>query len=278
MNYYDELEIKIDANEEEIKKAFRKLSLRYHPDKNNKTREKFNNITKAYEILKDKHTRSIYDKTLQKSDNNENNVLITYDENVKKNVSFNENDSVLNKDFLKPECINMDIVLTLEDAFLGKNIPISVNRIIKSNNKEYNEKETIYIEIPSGIDDNEIITLNNKGNEIIYNNIVIKGDVKIFVKIDNKSKFKRDGLDLYYIHEIKLKEALCGFSFNLLYLDGKTYKFDNNKIINFNTEKKINNMGMKRGNSKGSLIIKFNIMFPLEISNKILEQLKSIDF
>ena len=107
---------------------------------------------------------------------------------------------------------------------------------------------------------------------------MIKGDVKIFVNINNTTNFKRDGLDLYYIHEIKLKEALCGFSFNLTYLDGKTYKFDNNKIINFDTEKKINNMGMKRCNSKGSLIIKFNIKFPIELSENIIKLLKDIDF
>lgn len=272
MNYYDILEININSNDDEIKKAFRKLSLKFHPDKNNQAREKFNSITKAYEILKDKSTRELYNKTIQKNIDNKN-TLIPYEN---KNISKISNK--IEDIYKKPECINIKVILTLQDAYTGKNLPISINRTIKENNREYNENETIYIEIPSGIDNNEIITLIDKGNEINYNNNITKGDVKIFITIDNTTNFKREGLDLYYVHKIKLKEALCGFSFNLSYLDGKIYKFDNNKIINFNTEKKINNMGMKRGNCSGFLIIKFNIEFPLELSSDILQQLKLIDF
>jgi len=63
-NYYEILEIDKNATAEQIKKAFRKLSLKWHPDKNQGSKEaeeKFKEINKAYQILSDPETRNIYD-------------------------------------------------------------------------------------------------------------------------------------------------------------------------------------------------------------------------
>lgn len=63
-DYYDTLEIKSDATESEVKKAFRRLSAKYHPDKNQGNEEahkKYVEINKAYEILNDPEKRQIYD-------------------------------------------------------------------------------------------------------------------------------------------------------------------------------------------------------------------------
>lgn len=63
-DYYDTLEIKSDASEADIKKAFRKMSAKYHPDKNQGNEEahkRFVEINKAYGILADPEKRQIYD-------------------------------------------------------------------------------------------------------------------------------------------------------------------------------------------------------------------------
>lgn len=63
-DYYYILGIPTDANTEEIKKAYRKLSLKFHPDKNNGDdffSERFKEIQEAYEILKDNNKRTNYD-------------------------------------------------------------------------------------------------------------------------------------------------------------------------------------------------------------------------
>jgi len=63
-DYYKILGIAKDANDEEVKKAYRKLALKYHPDKNkdSNAEEKFKEIAEAYEVLSDKKKRDTYDR------------------------------------------------------------------------------------------------------------------------------------------------------------------------------------------------------------------------
>ena len=60
MNYYDILEIKPDASFDDIRKAYHKKALKYHPDKcqDEDAEDKFKNVVEAYEVLSDKNKRS----------------------------------------------------------------------------------------------------------------------------------------------------------------------------------------------------------------------------
>lgn len=62
-DYYKILGIPSGANEDEIKKAYRKMALKYHPDKNKEpnAEEKFKEIAEAYDVLSDPKKRSLYD-------------------------------------------------------------------------------------------------------------------------------------------------------------------------------------------------------------------------
>ena len=62
-DYYKILGLTRGANEDDIKKAYRKMALKYHPDKNKTpgAEEKFKEIAEAYEVLSDKRKREIYD-------------------------------------------------------------------------------------------------------------------------------------------------------------------------------------------------------------------------
>jgi curved DNA-binding protein CbpA len=68
-DYYEVLGLDRSASEEEIKKAFRKLAFKYHPDRNKEdgAEEKFKEINEAYEVLSDPERRAIYDRELRRT-------------------------------------------------------------------------------------------------------------------------------------------------------------------------------------------------------------------
>jgi DnaJ-class molecular chaperone len=176
----------------------------------------------------------------------------------------------------KPQPITKILKIDIEVAYHGCSLPIEIERWVMQNDVKTMEKETIYLTIHQGIDDNEIIILQDKGNVV---NDRLKGDVKIIIQIENNSAFKRNGLDLIYTHNLTLKESLCGFSFELKHFNGQTLTLTNTtnrSIVPPNSKKIIQNLGMIRDNVKGSIIIEFGVVFPSSITQEQMDALSTI--
>lgn len=305
MDLYKVLGVNKSASQEEIKKAFRKLSMKHHPDKNNNSEEstkKFQEISQAYEVLGDENKRKEYDNPM-KSRFNTGNMPPGFNATMN-GVNIDElfgrmfsgaggihhfggmgrgpgsgpgfiRVNQFHNALRKPSPIVKNLVISLEEAYNGCNKPIVIKRTVINDNKRNDEEETIYVDIPKGIDNNEIIMCKNKGHII---NSQIRGDVKIIIKVKNDTTFNRNGLDLHYKKKITLKEALCGFTIELEYFNGKKFKIINEKgnIVSPNNRKVVAGMGMSRGNHKGSLIIMFDIEFPEKLSNEVISKLDEL--
>lgn len=268
IDYYKILGIDSNSSSNEIKKAFRKMSLDCHPDRNNNSNEKttlFKKINEAYQILSDENKRKEYDNSMKIFNISNLNDI----ENIFKNELFstlfgnlNEFDSFFNQNI---PIIDKTIEITLEQSYSGISIPIIVDKWRLENNRKIFLKETLYVDLDAGIDNGEVIFFKNKGN---YLNKDLIGDIQVIVKITNHNLFYRNGLDLYYDKNISFKDAFCGFSFDLQFLNGKEYKINNKQgnIIYPGYQKTVNNFGMKRNNKIGNLYIKFNIEFPKNIT------------
>ena len=285
-NYYNILNLSKNATLNDIKKAYRQLSIKFHPDKNkNCDPEQFNKINEAYSKLLDKYnSNSIYNiyegnnernNDLEKYYKNEpNNDILKYcNSNINSNSNININSNINSNN---AEDITTNLNISFSEAYNGCNKPIVVNRKITVNNVIGNETETLYIPIPKGIDNNEIIALPNKGNVYISHGIISYSNIKVIISLLKHEVFERNGLDIIFVKTITLKEALLGFSFNLTHINNKNFKIKCFEIINFNYEKVIPNMGFVRDTFVGNLIIKFNITFPLTISQESKQLLEKV--
>jgi DnaJ family protein B protein 4 len=317
-NFYEILGVSQEAQDNEIKKAYRSLSLKYHPDRNQEegSKEKFQAISEAYETLSDKSKREQYDMELkfgkmggmggmdEFSDiNNIFNMMFggggmmhgmggmggipgmmhgmggmggipgirIFHTNSNGPGNFHAEFST---NFSQPPPpIVKTVQVTLEQCYQGVSLPVEIEKWSIINNMKVNEIETIIVTIPPSMDEGYTLLINKKGNKINDN---IIGDVKILIKITPNNLFKRQGLDLILQKKIKLKEALCGFSFDIPHINGKTFALNNTNnptIIKPGFKKVIPNLGMVRENTTGNLIVELEIEFPESLT---AEQLKII--
>ena len=303
-SHYTTLGIPETASSEEIKKAYRSLSLKFHPDKNPNGQEMFQKINSAFEILGDQDKKKEYDfmknhKGFSPMDDmgDINDLLSSLFGGMPGGIrvahmgipgmagfhSFNPPHQGASVHMFrngihvqqKPPTIIYNLVIDINQVLNGAQLPIDIERWIIENNLKVHEKQTIYIDVPKGIDDGEIIVLQNQGNVVDEN---CKGDIKVHIKVNNNSIFERRGLDLFLDKQISLKESLCGFSFELKYLNDKIYTINNQigNIIPPDYKKVIPGMGLSRENAKGNLIINFKINFPSSLSQEQIEKLNEI--
>jgi len=294
-SFYDVIGVSKDASESHIKKTYRKLSLQYHPDRNHSpdAEDKIREINEAYETIGDASRRKQYDMELSGNPFMQMYPMSTGvpPQGVDDLFSVLFGGMMGNPDIhvfqsqsphmqspnihIIPPIITISTTITIEEAYTGCNVPINIHRTVRNGNTTQTETETYYIDIYQGIDDNEVITIEGKGNVVEGH----KGDVKVVVSVKNDSEFVRRGLDLVYHKNISLKEALCGFSFNVDHIQGKRLAFNNNtnsSIITPNFEKKIANLGMIRGQTTGSLFVVFHIDFPTVMTATQIESLSEI--
>jgi DnaJ-class molecular chaperone len=322
---YTILGINETASHDEIKKAYRGLSLKYHPDRNPDpiATEKFKQINEAYEVLGDEQKRKQYEMERKNPFMRMSNMghgmhsasnMGEMDDILKAffggmpfmggmgqfNATSEMNDFTdiggfppgfppgaqfhvfhngrpvnIGNRFQKPSPITKTVSIDIGQVYNGATIPVDIERWINDNGTKLFEKETLYVSIPKGVDENEIIVLKDKGNIV---NETSKGDVKIFIKIINNTEIKRTGLDLIYEKNISLKEALCGFTFEIKFINGKIYTLNNNSgnIITPEYRKIVPNMGLTREGHTGNLIVVFHIEFPEKLTNDQIKKLIEI--
>ena len=257
MNPYDIIGVRKDSSQEEIKKAYRILSLKHHPDRNGNSEESnkmFQNINQAYKNLTEHSGRLNDTVSCFKRDGND----------------------ILQQPLTKPLTISINLDITLEQSYSGCMLPVEIDRWIIDGNIKQMEKEKLYVQIPKGIDSNEILTYVNKGNISADGNA---GSVKITVNLFKHAEYERNGLDLIYVKDITLKDAICGVAFQITHISGAKYNvssFGEDMIITPNFKRVMPGLGLERDGHKGNLIIQFNVIFPKSLSRDKILQIETI--
>jgi DnaJ-class molecular chaperone len=300
-SHYEILGVAKNASDTEIKKAYRSASLKYHPDRNSSKDAitKIQEINEAYEILSDKEKKQKYDNELNGVRQNP----FQHQMNTNFNHGFGDIDNIFNMMFNgrpvhpgmpnvhvfrdgnsttrvftsnssmgPPPMMTKNVNISFEQSYSGCSIPIEIERWVQQDNNKKPEVEKLMVEIPEGVNNNETILLKGIGNQNQYG----KGDIKIVININNTTNFKRQGLDLFCDKELSLKEALCGFSFEFIHLNGKKLSINNNNpitIIKEGQSQVFNGLGMKQNGRIGNLIFTFRINFPSKLTDAQREHL-----
>lgn len=319
MNYYEILGVGPRATHDEIKRAFRKQSFEKHPDKNPNCKDEYLKINEAYETLKDKEKRDMYDfncsymspntpsgldhqdignmnmdinnifsdmissmidKGVKKGKGKQINEFAAVfgmpgkDENMQFDPSIFMNPEMSFQSFqvTPPDDILIEQTISYQQSYNGCYVPINIEREITKGRMRKTETETIYMNIEKGTDENEIITISEKGNV----KDGISGDIKVKILLEKHRDYTRRGIDLVLHKSITFKESLCGFEFNLEHINGRSIKFTSSrgKVLQNGDEKVIDKLGFQRGEQVGNLILSFNVIEPETLSE---EQLKLIE-
>ncbi len=293
IDYYKVLGLTKSATAADIKKAYRKLARKHHPDvnPNDKTAEqKFKEINEANEVLGDPEKRKKYDKYGKDWEHGE-----AYEQAQRQQQSqgpyqqqasggfgggnFGDGDF---SDFFESmfggrsassrgrsagfrgQDFNAELQLDLKDVYESQ------KRILTVNGKN------IRLTIPAGVENGQVIKIAGKGGPGA--NGGPNGDLLITFNISNHTKFKRDGAHLYSNENIDLYTAILGGEVTVHTFDGKV-KLQLKPLTQNGTKVKLKGKGFpiyKKEGHFGDLFITYNIKMPTKLSDKEKELFKEL--
>ena len=229
-DYYEILGVSKNASDDEIKKAYRKLAVKYHPDKNpgdKEAEEKFKEINEAHDVLSDKQKRARYDQFGHAGVGGSGNP---FGGGGAGNPFGNFNGQSFNFDFggaggfediisnlfgfgggarrpRRGDDYQTNVTLTFEEAIFGATKNIDING------------ENIKLKIPAGIDDGMSIRLRGKGGPAPEGGSE-PGDLYVRIRVKPHKHLTREGNIILSEEKIDMVDAALGCEINVETVDG----------------------------------------------------------
>ena len=263
-NFYETLGVKEGSTQDEIKKAYRKLAVQYHPDKNPEGGEKFKEISEAYEVLGDENKRSQYDRSRRFSDDN---FSFMYDTVFTQGWSSAFDDIYGGNGVKKGPDFIVQVTLTMKEAYTGTSRDVTVNG------------KTYKVNIKKGVDSGQKLRIKGLGHAHPFNSNLSKGDLIIIPTVLMDERFIRRGADLFIDVPVHIYTILAGGKIELPTPEGSMI----HDIQPMSTGTvMIPGCGMPYYDSdrKGNLMVKIHPTYPKNVSDEektIIQKLKEYE-
>ena len=306
-DYYKLLGLDKKATTEDIKKAYRKLALKWHPDKNPNNKaaeEKFKKISEAYAVLSDPKKREEYD-TFGSADQfrqryTQEDIFRGFDLNdILRSFGFGDAGGAGPRNFRsnraggftfaqdgsfsdifegerqrfsrvpqKGQDFEYNLSITLEDSVFGAEKKLALQ-------KDANVEE-INFKIPPGINSGKKLRLAGKGGPGLDGGL--PGDLYINISIIPHPIFARDGNDIYIDKIIHFSQAVLGSTIDVPTIEGATKRIKIPPGTQNNTKIRMKGFGVPRlkGSGKGDQFIKIVVDIPKKLSERQIELVKKL--
>lgn len=286
VDYYKTLGVDKNASADDIKKAYRKLARKLHPDLNPNDKEahrKFQQINEANEVLSDPEKRKKYDQYGENWKHAEQYEQAKqqrgaqgfgrrgFGEDPFEHYTYSSGDDSEFSDFFESlfggggrrsrakyrgQDYNAELHLSLTDAYKTHKQTLNING------------KQVRITIPAGVENGQAIRLKGYGSEGV--NSGPNGDLLITFVINNDTSFKRDGNDLYKNENIDLYTAILGGEKTVDTMDGKI-KLKVNPYTQNGAKIRLKGKGFpvyKKEDEFGDLYITWNVKLPTHLTDK----------
>lgn len=275
-----------DVDMKVLKRTYREMSVKYHPDKNEASAARFNKIRDAYEVLSDPMKTMLYDTggmelvrkyeggggDLERTETDEKQVWVTLEDvfNGQRNQISHKRRVVCRSCRLHPElprcrqCKPCPAEKEMRVRWLNAHQYMEEEHDIPSNEKCVWVTDELDVGIDRGMNVGERIHFPHMANQLPKK---ITGDFQVSVWIKDHHLFKRVGNDLIVTVQVSLFEALMGFKRELKHLDGHAVRFgmDRGSVLKPGMALQIDGEGMplkEDPESFGRLLVRFVVEYP----------------
>ena len=283
MDYYSTLGVDRSATDDDIKKAYRKLAMKHHPDRGG-DEATFKKISEAYDILRDPQKKQIVDLGGDPKNQggggygnsfNQGPFEFHFGGGVPPGMEdifgrFGFGSGFGRQPMKKNKTLNINVDITLEDVLTGKDINAEIT--IPGSGK----RKMINIAIPAGIEHGQQIRYESMGDDAIRD--LRAGDLIVNINVLPHHKFRRDHNNIIVEETVDAWSAIIGSQLEIQTLDGKKLTINIPPGTQPNTILSCRGEGLPiiRSRVRGNLLVNIKVEIPRNLPLSVIEKLKII--